>query len=195
MNPEIELRPHQRDAIARGLFGKNTLLAHEINAGKTFEMIGIAMESKRLRMSNKAMFVVPNHIVNSLVESLMNCIRQPISFVQRKKTLHRIKEKDFAQGLQPVIMMQSSSGIVNSKKFPLVKKDKSMSCKAKLMKSWNLSVSTKGTETAKYLTLRRRKSPQPVQNFHKRRYSGTRQNENGKRKTARRKQILPHWNQ
>lgn len=63
MNPEIELRPHQKDAIARGLFGGNTLLAHEVGAGKTFEMIGIAMESKRLGMSNKAMLVVPNHIV------------------------------------------------------------------------------------------------------------------------------------
>lgn len=63
MNPEIELRPHQKDAIARGLFGGNTLLAHEVGAGKTFEMIGIAMESKRLGMSNKSMFVVPNHIV------------------------------------------------------------------------------------------------------------------------------------
>nr|WP_229771264.1 SNF2-related protein [Anaerococcus porci] len=63
MNPEIELRAHQKDAIARGLFGGNTLLAHEVGAGKTFEMIGIAMESKRLGMSNKTMFVVPNHIV------------------------------------------------------------------------------------------------------------------------------------
>lgn len=63
MNPEIELRAHQKDAISRGLFGGNTLLAHEVGAGKTFEMIGIAMESKRLGMSNKSMFVVPNHIV------------------------------------------------------------------------------------------------------------------------------------
>ena len=63
MNPEIELRAHQKDAIARGLFGGNTLLAHEVGAGKTFEMISIAMESKRLGMSNKSMFVVPNHIV------------------------------------------------------------------------------------------------------------------------------------
>ena len=63
INPEIKLRPHQKDAIARGLFGRNTLLAHEVGAGKTFEMIGIAMESKRLGMSSKAMFVVPNHIV------------------------------------------------------------------------------------------------------------------------------------
>lgn len=47
MNPEIELRAHQKDAIARGLFGGNTLLAHEVGAGKTFEMIGIAMESKK----------------------------------------------------------------------------------------------------------------------------------------------------
>ena len=59
INPEIKLRPHQKDAIARGLFGGNTLLAHEVGAGKTFEMIGIAMESKRLGMSSKAMFVVP----------------------------------------------------------------------------------------------------------------------------------------
>ena len=63
INPEIELRTHQKDAIARGLFGGNTLLAHEVGAGKTFEMIGIAMESKRLGMSLKAMFAVPNHIV------------------------------------------------------------------------------------------------------------------------------------
>ena len=63
INPEIKLRPHQKDAIARGLFGGNTLLAHEVGAGKTFEMIGIAMESKRLGMSSKAMFLVPNHIV------------------------------------------------------------------------------------------------------------------------------------
>ncbi|HEO3244242.1 TPA: DEAD/DEAH box helicase family protein [Streptococcus agalactiae] len=63
MNPEIELRMHQKDAIARGLFGGNTLLAHEVGAGKTFEMIGIAMESKRLGMSTKSMFVVPNHII------------------------------------------------------------------------------------------------------------------------------------
>ena len=63
MNPEIELRAHQKDAISRVLFGGNTLLAHEVGAGKTFEMIGIAMESKRLGMSNKSMFVVPNHIV------------------------------------------------------------------------------------------------------------------------------------
>ena len=63
INSEIKLRPHQKDAIARGLFGGNTLLAHEVGAGKTFEMIGIAMESKRLGMSSKAMFVVPNHIV------------------------------------------------------------------------------------------------------------------------------------
>ena len=70
INPEIKLRPHQKDAIARGLFGGNTLLAHEVGAGKTFEMIGIAMESKRLGMSSKAMFVVPNHIVEQFGREL-----------------------------------------------------------------------------------------------------------------------------
>lgn len=62
MNPDISLREHQRNAIAHVLYGGNTLLAHEVGAGKTFEMAASAMESKRLGLSQKAMFVVPNHL-------------------------------------------------------------------------------------------------------------------------------------
>lgn len=62
MNPEIELRPHQKDAVARQLYGGNTLLAHCVGAGKTFTMAAAAMESKRIGLSSKSLFVVPNHL-------------------------------------------------------------------------------------------------------------------------------------
>ncbi|MDR2771013.1 MAG: hypothetical protein LBB57_03130, partial [Clostridiales Family XIII bacterium] len=62
MNPEITLRKHQTDAIAHILYGGNTLLAHEVGAGKTYEMVAAAMESKRIGLCNKSLFVVPNHI-------------------------------------------------------------------------------------------------------------------------------------
>ncbi|MCI9349252.1 MAG: DEAD/DEAH box helicase family protein [Oscillibacter sp.] len=62
MNPEISLRPHQRNAVAHILYGKNTLLAHCVGAGKTYEMIAAAMESKRLGLCRKSLFVVPNHL-------------------------------------------------------------------------------------------------------------------------------------
>jgi len=62
MNPTITLREHQKNAIAHVLYGGNTLLAHEVGAGKTFEMAASAMESKRLGLSQKSLFVVPNHL-------------------------------------------------------------------------------------------------------------------------------------
>ena len=62
MNPEIDLRPHQRSAVAHILYGKNTLLAHCVGAGKTYEMVAAAMESKRLGLCQKSLFVVPNHL-------------------------------------------------------------------------------------------------------------------------------------
>ncbi len=62
MNPEISLRPHQRNAVAHILYGKNTLLAHCVGAGKTYEMVAAAMESKRLGLCQKSLFVVPNHL-------------------------------------------------------------------------------------------------------------------------------------
>lgn len=62
MSPEIQLRPHQLNAIAHTIYGGNTLLAHQVGAGKTFEMVAAAMESKRLGLCNKSLFVVPNHL-------------------------------------------------------------------------------------------------------------------------------------
>ena len=62
MTPEIDLREHQRNAVAHILYGGNTLLAHEVGAGKTYEMVAAAMESKRIGLSHKSLFVVPNHL-------------------------------------------------------------------------------------------------------------------------------------
>ena len=62
MNPEITLREPQKNAIAHVLYGGNTLLAHEVGAGKTFEMVAAAMEIKRLGLCQKSLFVVPNHL-------------------------------------------------------------------------------------------------------------------------------------
>ena len=64
MSPEIKLRDHQADAVARILYGGNTLLAHVVGAGKTFTMVAAAQESKRLGLCSKSMFVVPNHLIN-----------------------------------------------------------------------------------------------------------------------------------
>lgn len=70
-NPEINLKPHQKNAVAHALFGGNTLFAHEVGAGKTFEMIATAMEGKRLGLHNKSMFVVPNHLTEQIGSDFM----------------------------------------------------------------------------------------------------------------------------
>ena len=62
MTPDVELKPHQLNAVAHVMYGDNTLLAHCVGAGKTFEMIASAMESKRLGLCHKSLFVVPNHL-------------------------------------------------------------------------------------------------------------------------------------
>ena len=66
MSPEIKLRPHQLNAIAHTMYGGNTLLAHQVGAGKTFEMVASAMESKRLGLCTKSLFVVPNHLTEQM---------------------------------------------------------------------------------------------------------------------------------
>lgn len=71
MNPEIKLKPHQQNAIAHALFGGNTLFAHEVGAGKTFEMIATAMEGKRLGLHNKSLFAVPNHLTEQIANDFM----------------------------------------------------------------------------------------------------------------------------
>ena len=74
MNPEIELREHQKNAVAHILYGGNTLLAHAVGAGKTFEMTAAAMESKRLGLCNKSLFVVPNHLTEQWAAEFLHAL-------------------------------------------------------------------------------------------------------------------------
>lgn len=96
MNPEITLRPHQVNAIARVLYGNtNTLLAHEVGAGKTFEMVAAAMESKRLGLCNKSMFVVPNHIVEQFSSEFLQLYPSANILVTTKKDFETANRKKF----------------------------------------------------------------------------------------------------
>ena len=95
MNPEITLRKHQRDAIARVLYGGNTLLAHEVGAGKTFTMAAAAMEAKRLGLCSKSMFVVPNHLTEQWASEFLRLYPSANILVTTKKDLEKANRKKF----------------------------------------------------------------------------------------------------
>ncbi len=95
MNPEITLRPHQRDAIAHVLYGGNTLLAHEVGAGKTFEMVAAAMESKRLGLCSKSIFVVPNHLTDQWAAEFLRLYPSANILVTTKKDFQKHNRKKF----------------------------------------------------------------------------------------------------
>ena len=95
INPEIKLRKHQVNAIARILYGGNTLLAHEVGAGKTFEMVAAAMESKRLGLCTKSLFVVPNHIVEQFGQEFLQLYPSANILVTTKKDFETANRKKF----------------------------------------------------------------------------------------------------
>ena len=95
INPEIKLRPHQVNAIARILYNGNTLLAHEVGAGKTFEMVAAAMESKRMGLCNKSLFVVPNHIVEQFSSEFLQLYPSANILVTTKKDFAKNNRKKF----------------------------------------------------------------------------------------------------
>lgn len=95
MNPEITLREHQRNAIAHILYGKNTLLAHEVGAGKTFEMVAAAMESKRLGLCRKSLFAVPNHLVEQWASEFLCLYPAANILVTTKKDFEARNRKRF----------------------------------------------------------------------------------------------------
>ncbi len=95
MNPEITLREHQRNAIAHVLYGGNTLLAHQVGAGKTFEMVAAAMESKRLGLCQKSMFVVPNHLTEQWASEFLRLYPSTNILVTTKKDFEKAKRKQF----------------------------------------------------------------------------------------------------
>ena len=95
MNPEIKLRPHQLNAVAHVLYGNNVLLAHEVGAGKTFEMVAAAMESKRLGLCNKSLFVVPNHIIEQFASEFLQLYPSANILVATKKDFETKNRKKF----------------------------------------------------------------------------------------------------
>lgn len=95
MNPEITLRPHQRNAIAHALYGNNVLLAHEVGAGKTFEMVASAMEKKRLGLCNKTLIVVPNHLTEQMASEALLLYPNAEILVARKTDFEKANRKKF----------------------------------------------------------------------------------------------------
>jgi len=95
MNPEIELREHQRNAVAHILYGGNTLLAHAVGAGKTFEMVSAAMESKRLGLCSKSLFVVPNHLTEQWASEFLQLYPSANILVATKKDFETKNRKKF----------------------------------------------------------------------------------------------------
>ena len=95
MSPEITLREHQKNAIAHILYGGNTLLAHEVGAGKTFEMVAAVMESKRLGLCQKAMFVVPNHLTEQWASEFLRLYPSANILVTTKKDFETRNRKKF----------------------------------------------------------------------------------------------------
>ena len=95
MNPEINLREHQRNAVAHVLYGGNTLLAHEVGAGKSFEMAASAMESKRLGLCQKSLFVVPNHLTEQWASEFLRLYPNSKLLVTSKKDFEPANRKRF----------------------------------------------------------------------------------------------------
>lgn len=134
MNPDITLREHQRNAIAHVLYGGNTLLAHEVGAGKTFEMAASAMESKRLGLSQKALFVVPNHLTLQWANEFLHLYPSAKLLVATKRILKRQTARNSVRELPPVTMMQSLSVTVSLKKSLFLRNVRSASCVNRLMR-------------------------------------------------------------
>ena len=95
MNPEISLREHQKNAVAHILYGGNTLLAHEVGAGKTFEMVAAAMESKRLGLCTKSLFVVPNHLTEQWASEFLRLYPSANILVTTKRDFETSRRKKF----------------------------------------------------------------------------------------------------
>ena len=115
MNTEITLRSNQSDAVARGLYGGNSLLAHVVGAGKTYEMIAICMELKRLALAQKSLFVVPNHLVEQWGSDFLRLYPAANVLVARKQDFEKNKRKKFCSRIatgdyDAIIMGHSTFG-------------------------------------------------------------------------------------
>lgn len=117
MNPNIELRPHQKDAVARIIYGGNTLLAHAVGAGKTYECIAGAMELKRLGIVSKPMFVVPNHLLGQWANEILKLYPTANVLVATQKDFEKTKRKKLMGRIatgewDAVLIAHSSFGLI-----------------------------------------------------------------------------------
>lgn len=117
MNPNIELREHQKNAVARVLYGGNTLLAHAVGAGKTYECIASAMELKRLGIVNKPMFVVPNHLLGQWANEILKLYPTANILVATQKDFEKIRRKKLMGKIatgewDAVLIAHSSFGLI-----------------------------------------------------------------------------------
>lgn len=117
MNPNIELRPHQKDAVARVLYGGNTLLAHAVGAGKTYECIASAMELKRLGIVSKPMFVVPNHLLGQWANEILKLYPTANILVATQKDFEKTRRKKLMGKIatgewDAVLIAHSSFGLI-----------------------------------------------------------------------------------
>ena len=135
MSPSITLREHQKNAIAHVLYGGNTLLAHEVGAGKTFEMVGAAMEAKRLGLCQKSLFVVPNHLTEQWASEFLRLYPSANILVTTKKDFEKHNRKKFcariATGDYDAIIMGHSQ----FEKIPSARNARSGCCMSRFGKS------------------------------------------------------------
>ena len=117
MNPNIELREHQKNAVARVLYGGNALLVHAVGAGKTYEMIASAMELKRLGIVSKPMFVVPNHLLGQWANEILKLYPTSNIFVAIQKDFEKTRRKKLMGKIatgewDAVLIAHSSFGLI-----------------------------------------------------------------------------------
>lgn len=126
MNPEITLRPHQKNAIARALYGENTLLAHCVGAGKTFELVAIAQESKRLGLCHKSMVVVPNHLIGQWASEYLQLYPVANILVATEKDFTSARRKTFCSRISTGDYDAVIIGHSQFEKIPLSKERQTM---------------------------------------------------------------------
>ena len=126
MNPEITLRPHQKNAIARALYGGNTLLAHCVGAGKTFELVAIAQESKRLGLCHKSMVVVPNHLIGQWASEYLQLYPAANLLVATEKDFTPARRKTFCSRISTGDYDAVIIGHSQFEKIPLSKERQTM---------------------------------------------------------------------
>ena len=126
MNPEITLRPHQKNAIARALYGGNTLLAHCVGAGKTFELVAIAQESKRLGLCHKSMVVVPNHLIGQWASEYLQLYPAANILVATEKDFTPARRKTFCSRISTGDYDAVIIGHSQFEKIPLSKERQTM---------------------------------------------------------------------